>query len=164
MIRTCGLLALAGLCVGATAARAEKVEMTADELKATATHVVKGDVVAIYQRTATDMEWKYTHYVAEVRVGATEKGDGLKAGDLVYVRYWHRAWVGDGLPPPSTSGHRGLPAVGEGAPRLPVEERLRRVRRQQGRRVQRDRSERFRETQGRTPEVTPGRAHGTAFA
>jgi hypothetical protein len=113
MIRTCGLLALAGLCLGATVARAEKAPLSPDELKAIATHIIKGDVVAVYQRTEADKEWKYTHYVAEVRIAATEKGDGLKGGDLVYVRYWTRAWVGPGLPPPSASGHDGLPAVGE---------------------------------------------------
>ena len=87
--------------------------MSADELKATATHVVRGEVVAVYERGTRDSDWQYTHYVAEVRVAATEKGEGIKAGDLVYVRYWHRSWVGKGLPEPNTSGHRGRPVVGE---------------------------------------------------
>jgi hypothetical protein len=113
MIRTCGLMALAGLCLGATTARAEKVPLSPDQLKATATHVVRGEVVAVYERAAREGDWQYTHFVAEVRVAATEKGDGIKAGDLVYVRYWRRGWAGKGSPPPSTAGHRDRPAAGE---------------------------------------------------
>jgi hypothetical protein len=39
--------------------------------------------------------------------------DGIKKGDLVYVRYWRRTWVGKGRVPQSTGGHRGLPSAGE---------------------------------------------------
>ena len=112
MIRTCALLVLAGLGFHSTA-RAEKVPLSPEELKATATHIVTGEVTAVYARTETAGDWRYTRYVAEVRVGATEKGDGLKAGDLVYVRYWNKAWIGGGQPPPDTAGHRGIPAAGE---------------------------------------------------
>jgi hypothetical protein len=92
--------------------RAEKVNMSAEELRKTATHIVTGQVVAIYERTETDGDWKYTRYVAEVRVSDCEKGDGVKKGDLVYVRYWSRSWQGKGDVPPSTSGHRDLPGDG----------------------------------------------------
>jgi len=101
----------AGLAAGL--GRAEKVDMSADELRDTATHVVVGTVAAVYERAEASGDWKYTRYVAEVRVSACEKGAGLKKGELAYVRYWRRSWRGKGLPPPSTAGHRGLPAPGE---------------------------------------------------
>jgi len=96
-----------------TPLRAEKIDMSPEELRKTATHVITGQVTAVYQRTETASDWKYTKYVAEVRVEKCEKGDGLKKGDLVYARYWRRAWIGKGQVPPSTSGHRGLPSDGE---------------------------------------------------
>jgi hypothetical protein len=92
---------------------AEKVDMSPEELRQTATHVVTGKVKAIYERTSTSGNYRYTHYVAEVQVAASEKGDGIKPGDLVYARYWHRRWIGRGQPEPNTSGHRGLPKVDE---------------------------------------------------
>ena len=99
-------LALAG------SAWAEKAPLSPEELRKTATHVVVGQVTAVYTRTETSGDWKYTRYVAEVRVAETEKGDGLNKGDLVYARYWHRQWVGAGKQPPSTAGHWPVPAAG----------------------------------------------------
>jgi hypothetical protein len=113
MSRTQWLVAVAGLTALVSAIRAEKVDMSADELRKTATHVVMGQVTAIYERAETEGDWKYTRYVAEVRVGECEKGDGIRKGALVYVRYWRRAWVGKGQIPPSTVGHRGLPDAGD---------------------------------------------------
>ncbi|HKB05713.1 MAG TPA: hypothetical protein VKD90_26070 [Gemmataceae bacterium] len=105
-------ITLAALVLAGTA-HAEKVPLSPEELRKTATHVVVGQVAAVYARTETAGDWKYTHYVAEVRVAETEKGDGLKKGDLVYARYWQRQWVGRDKQPPSTIGHRGLPSNGE---------------------------------------------------
>jgi hypothetical protein len=51
--------------------------------------------------------------VAEVRVADCEKGTGIKKGDLLYARYWRRAWVGKNEMPPDTLGHRGLPRDGD---------------------------------------------------
>ncbi|HKA06287.1 MAG TPA: hypothetical protein VKD71_03455 [Gemmataceae bacterium] len=94
-------------------ARAEKVPLSPEELRSTATHVVVGKVTAVYTRTETSGDWKYTHYIAEVRIAETEKGEGLKNGDVVYARYWQRQWVSKEKQPPSTIGHRGLPGQGE---------------------------------------------------
>jgi hypothetical protein len=94
-------------------ARAEKVDLDPAELHKTATHVVTGQVLGIYERRETAGDWRYTHCVAEVRVDKCEKGTGLESGNLVYVRYWHRQWIGAGEIPPSTNGHRGLPASGD---------------------------------------------------
>ena len=96
-----------------SATRAEKVDMSLEELADTATRIITGKVVAVYQRTEADGNYKYTHYVAEVRVDEVEKGEGLEKDRLAYVRYWTSAWIGKGNPPPGTSGHRGLPKAGD---------------------------------------------------
>jgi hypothetical protein len=113
MFRNLWFLALAASLVLVCPVRAEKVNLSPEQLRRTATHVVTGQVTAVYARTETEGDWKYTRYVAEVRVGECEKGDGIKKGDLVYVRYWRRSWVGKGPVPPSTAGHRGLPREGD---------------------------------------------------
>jgi hypothetical protein len=113
MYRTMTLVATASMALLGASARAEKVNMSPADLQSTATHVVVGKVNAIYERTAVDGDWNYTHYVAEIRVDACKKGEGTKKGDLVYARYWRRSWQGKGRQPPSTSGHRGLPSTGE---------------------------------------------------
>lgn len=88
---------------------AEKAPLSPEELRSTATHVVTGQVTAIYSRNEDAGDWRYTKYVAEIRVGECEKGEGIKKGELIYVRYWHRSWIGKGEIPPSTVGHSGLP-------------------------------------------------------
>src|SRR5262245_7101326 len=93
--------------------RAEKVPLSPEELRKTATHVVVGQVTAVYTRPETSGNYRYTHFIAEVRVTETEKGDGLKKGEPVYVRYWQRQWIGRDKQPPDTIGHRGLPNQGE---------------------------------------------------
>lgn len=94
-------------------AHAEKIDMSPEELTETATHIVKGQVVAIYERTQKTDDWLYTYLLAEVRVSTPEKGDGFKKDDLVYIRYWHRNWIAKRDPEPNTSGHRGLPDEGD---------------------------------------------------
>lgn len=94
-------------------AYAEKANLSSEQLEKVATHVVDGKVWAIYERKQADDNWKYTHYVAEVEVEQCRKGDGIATGDLIYVRYWERDWIGKGQIPPSTAGHRGLPQEGE---------------------------------------------------
>jgi hypothetical protein len=109
------LMLLAVLAATALAApvRAEKVDMSPEQLRETATHVITGLVNAIYARDDTLGDWKYTWYVAEIRVAECEKGDGIKRDDLVYARYWQRVWIGKGEVPPSTANHRGLPSTDE---------------------------------------------------
>jgi hypothetical protein len=109
-----GFAALLALAVGATRVSAEKVDMPPNALAKTATHVVVGKVKAVYERTTSEGSYRYKRYVAEVEVSAVEKGEGLKAGELAYVRYWTvDDWIGPGPMPPGTSGHRGLPKEGE---------------------------------------------------
>jgi hypothetical protein len=113
MFRNLSLFAVAASAALVTSLRAEKVDMSPEQLRKTATHVITGQVTVVYERTETTGEWKYTKYAAEIRVEECEKGDGIKKGDLVYARYWRRAWIGKGRVPPSTAGHRGLPSDGE---------------------------------------------------
>ncbi len=94
-------------------ASGEKVSMSPEQLRKTATHVITGTVSHIFQRSETVDDWQYTHYVAEIRVGDVEKGDGINQDRPLYARYWKRRWIGETLVPPSTSGHRGLPAEGD---------------------------------------------------
>jgi hypothetical protein len=96
-----------------TGAFGERVDMPPAWLKNTATHVIIGTVAAVYESTADDKEWRTTRYVAEVRIKTVEKGEGLKTGDLVYVRYWHRQWISASPARPDTNGHRGLPSPGQ---------------------------------------------------
>jgi hypothetical protein len=93
--------------------RAEKVPLSPEELRKTATHIVVGQVTAVYTRAETSGDWQYTHYVAEVRATEIEKGDGLKKGEPIYVRYWQRQWISRAKQPPNTNGHRGLPNQGD---------------------------------------------------
>ena len=100
-------------CLLMTTASAEKANMSAEKLTKTATDVIVAEVRAIYTHQETIGQWQYTRYAAEIRVCEIEKGEGLQKGELAYVRYWERRWGGAGFPPPSTSGHRGLPSKGD---------------------------------------------------
>ena len=92
---------------------AEKIDLTPKQLWEVATHVVAGKVTSVYAKRETGGNWQYTRYLAEIRVGVVQKGEGLKQGEPIYVRYWRRSYRGPGDPPPSTGGHRGLPAEGD---------------------------------------------------
>src|SRR5262249_2903614 len=112
--RILGCTALISACLSTRGLRAEKVDMTAEELRDTATHVIVGKVTGIYERKEDAGDWKYTKYVAEVQIEKSEKGEVLRAGEMAYARYWRRQYAGkEKFPPPSTNGHRGLPAAGQ---------------------------------------------------
>lgn len=110
MSRRMGMTVTLVLAFMAGRAQAEKEPLSPEELRKTATHVVTGRVNAIYSRVERSADYEYTRYVAEVQVGETEKGDGLKKGALVYARYYRKRWIGKGDPPPGTSGHAPVPA------------------------------------------------------
>ena len=113
MVTRMPLLALLAALGAPALTRAEKVPLSPEELRTTATHVVVGQVTAVYTRAETSGDWQYTHYVAEVRVTDVEKGEGLKKGEPVYARYWQRRWISPAKQPPSTNGHWGLPNQGD---------------------------------------------------
>jgi hypothetical protein len=109
----CGV-ALAAFTLLAGSTSAEKINMPPSALRQIATDVVIGKVVSISQQTATEGDWRVTHYTAEVKVLATEKGNTLKRGRLFSARYWHRSWAGSRkVASFGTAGYRGLPSEGE---------------------------------------------------
>src|SRR4029453_19120303 len=102
------------VCIWVTTAcsvHAEKVDLPPQGLRDTATNVIVGTVVHVYERKETDTDWTTTFFVAEIRTKEIEKGEGIKMGDLVYIRYWARTWVGANTRPRpiTTNGHRNLP-------------------------------------------------------
>jgi hypothetical protein len=112
MARVAGCLAALVWCLSLQA-RAEIVPKTPEQMAKMATHIVQGKVRGIYTSTGKAGNYAQTYYVAELGIDQVEKGEGLKAGGLVYVRYWTQYWAGPGSPPPGTNGHRGLPKVGD---------------------------------------------------
>lgn len=84
---------LLGGFVFVASALAEARPLTPKELTDNSTNIVTGRVLAIYARDVeTERSGKgtvETHGVVEIEVEAVEKGDGIKAKDIVYARCWH---------------------------------------------------------------------------
>lgn len=111
-ISTC-LLSLLGLLMLVVHLHAEKPPSSKAMLRDESTNVVTGSVKAIYQRTEKVDNWEYTHFIAELRVKDSEKGEGISDDSLIYVRYWQKQWKGKGDPPPGTAGHFPIPNKGD---------------------------------------------------
>lgn len=109
MSRRTLVVAAIAWCLSASLTRAEIAPLSDEDLERKATHIVTGEVVAIYDRVTTQPQWKKHQYVAEVRVVKAEKGADVKVGDLIYVRYWSEDWTGPGNPPPGAYGHWDAP-------------------------------------------------------
>lgn len=91
----------------------EKPDLSPQALRDASTHVVVGEVRAVYSRRTTEGDWRYTRHVAEVKVQKVEKGAGIDVGGLIYVRYWIRTWASPRPVPPETGGYRDLPIEGQ---------------------------------------------------
>ena len=113
LILVASLTLLAALTLATPSPVLEKPDLSREALRELSTDVVQGQVKALYTRTEEDGDWLVTHHLAEVAISRVQKGEGLEAGSLVYARAWTRTWEGGGPPPPSTSGHRGLPQQGD---------------------------------------------------
>lgn len=100
------------LLVGLVPAVAEKPMSSPAQLASTATHIVRGEVVRVFTRVRQQGKFRVTHYVAELKVAAVEKGDEIRLDRPLYARYWTQAWTGAGYPPPGTGGHGPLPDEG----------------------------------------------------
>lgn len=108
---TAGCRAAALFVVFASAvAVAEKVPMSEEGRKAEATHILKGTVEQVFSRKETKPNGEVvTKYVAELKIAKVEKGEGLKEGQLAYVRYWHISE----MKTPGASGQAKLPKAGD---------------------------------------------------
>lgn len=114
-MRTIVVLAVLAVTLAlATTLLAEKPDTPPAALRKHASHIVVGKVNAIYSRVRMHGKMRVTNYIAEVKVKAVEKGEGIGEGSLQYVRYWSQEWTGGFEDMPvGTSGHRGLPGEGE---------------------------------------------------
>ena len=95
---------------------AAKAPSSRVQLEKIATHIVVGKVQAVYSYKGREgiplvSGYEYDHKVAEVKIAKVEKGKILE--NLVYVRYWSRAWKGIGLPPPSGQSYHPQPKKGD---------------------------------------------------
>lgn len=127
------VLALLPLTVFASPAP-EKAAMSVSALEKTATHVIDGEVQRVYKTEEREGNFRYQRYVAEVLVQAVMKApavggpgadesegaapttmDTSLVGELVYVRWFSRSWIGRDAPA-TGSGHYGwAPKKGERA-------------------------------------------------
>ncbi|MEK0449876.1 MAG: hypothetical protein RL088_2144 [Verrucomicrobiota bacterium] len=112
-VRSLLQLMLALCLILAQTARCEIAPVPPKELASRSTHVVTGKILGVYAKTVKDGDYLRTEYVAEVRVLETEKGNGVKVGSLIYVRYWTQDWRGLGIMPPGTRGYWDIPKEGE---------------------------------------------------
>lgn len=109
-----GFAGLVGvLALGLLPAVAEKPHSTPAQLAKRSTHIVRGTVERVFERARRHGKSLDTDYVAEVKVAAVEKGEGIRLDRPLYVRYWSKEWQGPGMPPARSSGHSQIP--GEGA-------------------------------------------------
>lgn len=85
-------LAFAAAVSAAVSLMAERVPLNPEQLREEATHVVVGQVKAIYRRAvASSRSGEGTieeHAVVEVEVETVEKGAGIERNDVIYVRCW----------------------------------------------------------------------------
>jgi hypothetical protein len=111
MLRT-STLALAALeafllvILTASVAYAWKAATPKAKLEKDATHIVVGKVRSISFGKIVRPQFEITNYVAEIVVDRIEKGQGLKAGDVVHVRYH---WTVSRIPYVGDPGHRPRP-------------------------------------------------------
>jgi hypothetical protein len=85
-------------------------DMGLEKLAAMATDIFAGKLTRIYSVVETTAEWETTYSVAEVQIGAVEKGTCV--AKLVYLRFWRRKYRGKREAPDGSYGHRNIPEVG----------------------------------------------------
>ena len=96
--------------------QAARAPSSKEKLARIATHIVIGQVRAIYSHKEEEgipivSGYEYDRKVSEVKIEKVEKGKISES--LVYVRYWSRAWKGIGLPPPGGQSYHPQPRNGE---------------------------------------------------
>ena len=103
-------LALVFSTVVPGSASAAKAPYSPKQLAKIATHIVVGEVQAVYTRTEREGNYEYVRKAAEVRIKTLEKGTGPEG--LVYVRYFDRRWKGRGPMPPGGGSYSPQPKAG----------------------------------------------------
>lgn len=91
--------------VAVSVVRAEIAPMSDDELTKKAACIVVGKVNGNYKESTRSAEWEDTRGVVEIAVESVERGEDVKPGDVVFARFWKKAWIKDRQPPPYGSGH-----------------------------------------------------------
>ena len=96
--------------------QAAKAPSSKVQLEKTATHIVVGQVQAVYsykERKGVPLVsgYEYDHKLAEVKVEKVEKGKISES--LVYVRYWSRKWKGIGFQSPGGQSFSPQPKKGQ---------------------------------------------------
>jgi hypothetical protein len=77
-------------------------------------HIVTGQLLKVTSTVSTNQDHETTSCAGQLRVEGTEKGEGLKPGDVIRIHYLGSIrWTGIGHPPPGPGGHSNIPAVGE---------------------------------------------------
>ena len=115
-ITKCLLSCLAVWALTSMPVHAERVPLTPLEKKSEATHIVTGEVKALYSwNKETNLYGPgtiLTQFLIEIEVQSVEKGEGLKAGELVYVRSWRLKRIGANGWSRDTDGTIRVTAVG----------------------------------------------------
>jgi hypothetical protein len=114
MRTSASIATLLGALLAASTAFAAKPITSPDQMQKAATHIIVGKVLSISSTKSQQGDFATTNYVAEIAIDRVEKGDGLKPGGVVPVRYVAIGWVGGGPPPPFDSGHSPIPKPGDG--------------------------------------------------
>ena len=85
-------------------------------LRKSATHIAVGEVVRVYSVKEREGSFEVHRYVAELKVDAVEKGEGIAKAEPLYVRWFTQQWKGPGPGPTGSSGHYGwTPKAGQKA-------------------------------------------------
>ncbi len=104
---------LVALLLIANVACGEIPKLSREELLSDASAAFTGKVVETYERVRKSETYEETSGVAEIAVERVEKGSDIAVGDRVFVRYWHKRWIGQGPPPPDHYGHWDIPTQGD---------------------------------------------------
>lgn len=105
------LLVLSLIILNSTAVvHGERSAKAGDEYrKKVAEDIIVGKVQAVYSHVEVKKDWKWTRYIAEVKVEKVKRGTNLKKGQLAYVRYFSCQYVGKQNVRPDTGGFRITP-------------------------------------------------------
>lgn len=88
---------------------AEIPKLSKEALQKSASHILTGTVERTYEHKEERGGFVYTYGVAEIAVERVAKGADVVANDRVYVRYWRKKAIGNGIPLADHYGHWDIP-------------------------------------------------------